>query len=336
MCLLPFEKTKREIIVKKESISNKDYGKSPKERTTEELIKYGVVNINKPEGPTSHQVTSYVKDILKIEKAGHSGTLDPKVTGVLLIAVEDATRIVQTILTTGKEYICLMKIHKDKPEEEIREAVNSFIGKIKQIPPIRSAVKRRERERTIYYIDILEIKGKEVLLKVGCQAGTYMRKLCHDIGEKLETGAHMDQLVRTKAGPFNDTEWYSLQELIDAYEFYKEGNDSELKKIIKPIEDATSHLPKVWIMDTTVDSISHGAELNIPGISKFHSGIKRKDPVAILTLKGELVALGEAYLSSEEMTEKDMGTAIKTKKVFMKRGIYPKMEFEYDGNNKNN
>ena len=242
-------------------------------------------------------------------------------TGVLPIALDRATRIVQTLLSAGKEYICLMHIHKYLPEEEIKSVIEKFIGKITQLPPVKSAVKRQLREREIYYLNILEIKGQDVLFKVGCQAGTYIRKLCFDIGEKLLTGAHMSQLIRTKAGPFTDKSWHSLQDLKDAYEFYKEGSEKEIRDVILPFETAVSYLPKAWILDSAVNNICHGSDLGSSGISKLNSGIQKDNQVAILTLKDELIALGTAYTSTEEMLKKKL-TCIKTEKVFMERNTY--------------
>src|SRR3989338_2496513 len=166
---LPFEKINREILVKKEAKTNCTL----KEIKAEELINYGIVNIDKPAGPTSHQVSDYVQKILGISKAGHSGTLDPGVTGVLPIALGRATRIVQNLLTAGKEYVAIMYLHKEVSEKEINEAVKKFTGKIKQLPPIKSAVKRRLRTREVYYVEIMEIEDREVLFRIGCQAGTY-------------------------------------------------------------------------------------------------------------------------------------------------------------------
>ena len=289
---LPFEKIEREIIVKKEFETSAKFGKRPEERTVEEIIDFGVAVINKPSGPTSHQVSSYVKDILGTSKSGHSGTLDPKVTGVLAVAFGRATRIVNFLLTAGKEYVCLMHLHSDHEEYHIRKAISEFIGKIDQLPPIKSAIKRQKRQRKIYYIDVLDIQGKEVLFKVGCQAGTYIRKLCHDIGQKLGSGAHMSQLIRTKAGPFDIEDSITLQDLKDAFYYYKEeNNDKFLKSVIKPVENAVYHLPKIWVMDTTVDTLCHGADLATPGISKLHSGIRHNNTVAIMTLKDELVGV---------------------------------------------
>ncbi|MEK6922103.1 MAG: RNA-guided pseudouridylation complex pseudouridine synthase subunit Cbf5, partial [Nanoarchaeota archaeon] len=172
--LLPFEKIKREIFIRKEAETSPKFGKKPEERTTKEHVTLGIVNIDKPAGPTSHQVSGYVKQILHLSKAGHSGTLDPNVTGVLPIALSEATKVIQALLPAGKEYICIMHLHGDYSEEQIRKTCASFIGKIKQLPPLKSAVKREWRYRKIYYLDVLEIDGRDVLFRVGCQAGTYI------------------------------------------------------------------------------------------------------------------------------------------------------------------
>lgn len=175
---LPFEKIQRELIAKRKSETSPKYGADPNKRETDTLISYGVVNIDKPKGPTSHQVSAYVQQILGLNKAGHSGTLDPHVTGVLPIALGRATRISQYLLKSGKEYVGIMHIHKDIDVQLLQKTVSEFVGKIMQLPPIKSAVKRQLRERNIYYFEILEIDEKDVLFRVGCQAGTYIRKLC--------------------------------------------------------------------------------------------------------------------------------------------------------------
>jgi len=313
---LPFGEIKREILTKKESTPS--YGCKPEERKTEELINYGVVNIDKPEGPTSHQVSDYAKKILNIKKAGHSGTLDPKVTGVLPIALGRATRIVQALLPAGKEYIALMYLHKPMEEEKIKKAFKDFTGNIKQKPPIKSSVRRIERTRKIYYVNIMEIEGQNVLFRIGCEAGTYIRKYIHDLGKKLGCGAHMAELRRTKVASFDESTLFTLQDLTDAFYYYKnENNDRYIRKVIQPIENAVKHLPKIWVLDTTIKALTHGRDLAIPGISKVESGIKEQDPVAIMTLKKELIALGTALMESKEIIKNDKGIAIRTDKVFI-------------------
>ena len=318
---LPFEKIERKILIRKEAETNPEFKADNSVKT---LINYGIVNIDKPKGPTSHQVSEYVQRILGINKSGHSGTLDPAVTGVLPIALGRATRIVECLLHAGKEYVALMHLHKEVSEDKIKSVFNEFTGKIKQKPPIKSSVKRVVREREVYYIEILEKDGKDILFRIGCQAGTYIRKICHDIGQSLGCGAHMAELRRTKAGCFDESTLFTLQDLADAYWHYKnDGKEKFIRKVIQPIENAIRHLPKVWVLDTTVESLCHGVDLKVPGIAKVESGIENKDNVAIMTLKNELIALGTAKLKSSEMIG-DKGLAIFTEKVFMEPGVYKK------------
>ena len=239
-------------------------------------------------------------------------------TGVLPTALEHATRIVQALLPAGKEYIALMHLHKEVEKNKLIKVLNDFTGKIKQKPPIKSAVRRVERTRNIYYLEILEIEGQDVLFRIGCQAGTYIRKYVHDFGQKLGCGAHMQELRRTKAGPFDESTLFTLHDLTDALHYYKnENNDKYLRKIIQPIENAIKHLPRVWVLDTTIKTLTHGRDLAIPGISKIESNINKEDNVAIMTLKGELIALGTAKLNSKEIMKENKGIAIRTDKVFI-------------------
>ncbi len=243
---------------------------------------------------------------------------NPNVTGVLPILLEKATRIAQALLLAGKEYIALMYLHKKIEEEKIRKNLEEFTGRIQQKPPIKSAVRRIERTREVYYINILEVDEQYVLFKIGCQAGTYIRKYCHDFGKKIGCGAHMVELRRTKVAGFDESTLFTLHDLTDAFYYCQnKGNDVLFKKIVQPIENAIEHLPKVWVLDSTIKSLSHGRDLAIPGISKIHSKIQKDELVAIMTLKNELIAFGNANLSSEEVIAKDRGIALKTKNVFI-------------------
>ncbi len=294
------------------------FGKPPSERTIQERLNYSIVNIDKPAGPTSHQVSDYVQKILKLDKAGHSGTLDPQVTGVQPIGLGKATRITQFLLTAPKEYVCLMHLHQEIPPQQLQETLPKFLGKIRQTPPIRSAVKRVERTREIYEFEVLEQKGKDILFRVRCEAGTYIRKICHDLGQTLGCGAHMARLRRTQAGPFTENDHLiTLNDLQDAFHYYtNEHNDKYLHYCLQPIENALTHLPKCWVLDTTIESLTHGRDVGIPGISKLEN-FKKNETVAVLTLKGELIAIGIALLSAVEINTKDKGIAINVQKVFM-------------------
>jgi len=323
----PLFATPRETIVKVETSPDERYGCPPGERDLATHLRLGIVNLDKPAGPTSHEVASWVKSILGAEKSGHGGTLDPGVTGVLPVALDDATKAVQALLPSGKEYIALMRVHGDVKPSVLKQTIEEFQGDILQKPPVRSAVRRRVRKRTIYYLHLLEFKGREVLLQVGCEAGTYIRKLCHDMGVALMCGAHMAELRRTRAGPFVEGEsQVTLHDLLDAYVFWKEdGREDLLRKAVLPVEHAVGNLPKLTILDTAVSAVAHGAPLALPGVANLQTGIAENDLVALMSLKGELVAIGKATMDSDRMAQGRKGICVKIERVFISRSAYPKM-----------
>lgn len=316
-----------ELLHKAESETDPKYGCSPHKRPIKEHISKGVINLDKPSGPTSHEVDSWVKRILSVDKTGHGGTLDPRVTGILPVGIDQATRVIHLLLQAPKEYVCLMRLHEEVEDCHITRILGEFQGKIFQTPPVKSAVKRELRVRKIYYVHLLELEGQDVLFRIGCEAGTYIRKYCHDIGEALGSGAHMAELRRTRVGPFcEDDTLKNLQEVTDAYhEWTEEGNESILRSVILPMEQAASHLPKVVIRDSAVDAIAHGADLAAGGIISLSSNIEKGCTVALETLKGELVAAGESLYRSNEICKKNKGIMVDIKKVFMEPGTYPKM-----------
>jgi len=227
---LPSDK-KRSVLVKRRAKTDPSFGLPPERRPIDVHLRLGAINLDKPSGPTSHEVVAWVKRILKVEKAGHSGTLDPKVTGILPVLLGDATRVMDTLLLSGKEYICLMRIHKPRPNRRILDVCGEFVGPIFQKPPLKSSVVKQLRTREIYYLDVLEIEEQHVLMRVGCEAGTYIRKLCYDIGLALGTGANMEELRRSKAGPFREDETLvTMHQLKDAYVNWEEkGDEKELR-----------------------------------------------------------------------------------------------------------
>lgn len=270
-------------------------------------------------------MVSWVKRILALDRAGHSGTLDPQVTGVLPVMLGNATKIANALLTAGKEYVCIMRLHKKEDSDKVREIAAQFVGVIYQRPPLRSSVKRRIRTRQIYYLEILEIEGSNVLFRVGCQAGTYIRKLVYDIGEVLGGGAHMAELRRTRTGPFSeDTSLATLYDVIDAFHYWQEDkNEQFLRQYVHPLEEGVSHLPHIIIRDTAVDALCHGANLAVAGVLALHDDIQRGDFVAIKTQKGELVALANATHTSQQMLEASSGIVAETTRVVLPLGTYP-------------
>ena len=322
---LPCEKT-RKRLQKITATTNPHHGRDPNTIGFPTRFNHGCIILDKTRGPTSHQVVAWVKQILDIEKAGHGGTLDPAVSGLLPIALGSATNALQVLLTAGKEYVGIMKLHKPVPPNTIKKVCSDFVGDIKQIPPVRSAVKRVRRQRSIYYLDILEIHDRQVLFRVGCEAGTYIRTLCVDIGKKLKTGAHLEELRRTRVGCLTEFSAVTLHQLKDAYTDFTENNDQTgLNKLIHPIEYFFTHLPKIIIRDSAVDALCHGANLAVPGIVELDSDIEKENYAAVFTLKDEVVALVQTTMSTEEMLKRDTGVCATLSRVLMNKGTYPSL-----------
>ena len=248
-------------------------------------------------------------------------------TGVLPVTLEDGTKVVQTLLHGGKEYVCLMRLHGSVGEDGVRAVAAEFVGEIYQRPPLRSSVRRSVRRRRIYYIELIEIRDRLVLFRVGCQAGTYIRKLAFDMGEVLGCGAHMEELRRTRAGSFAEDE--SLVTMYDVYAAHDElskGDETGLfRRVFQPVERCVALVPKVYVRDSAVDAVCHGADLMVPGVLRAEAGIKPRNLVCVMTQKGELVAIGRAAISSEDMLEQGHGVAVQTTRVVMSPGTYPKM-----------
>ncbi len=313
------------MLVRDKEPRTLEHGKRPEDRSIEELLSAGVIILDKVQGPTSHQVTAWVRDILGVEKIGHGGTLDPNVSGVLPIALGKAIRMTDLVLRSDKQYVCHLYLHRPVSEEKVREVIGTFVGSIYQTPPVRSAVKVQMRVRKVRSIDVLEIDGRNVLFKVDCDAGTYIRTLCVDIGEVLGVGANMKALRRTRSGAMSEEEAVTLQDLKDAAVLWKRGDDSWLRSIVRPMEVLLEPLPKIVVKDNAVDAIAHGADLNAPGVVSLDEDIEKGGQVAMLTVKGEALGLGTAAMSSRDMYKAYKGKAVKTVRVFLPEGTYPRM-----------
>ncbi len=315
----------QEWITLREDETSPDYGVLPYKRPIEKHIVNGVINLDKPPGPTSHEVVAWIKKMFGLEKAGHGGTLDPKVTGVLPVGLANSTKVIGNVIHTDKEYIMVIQLHGEVDVDKLRKALENFIGVIYQRPPLRSSVKRTIRKRKIHSIELIEVKDHFALVKVRCQAGTYMRKLAHDLGLLLGIGAHMRELRRIRTGPYKEDETLvKMQEVSEALYMWREmGDERYLRRVILPVETAIAHLPKIMVRDTAVDAIAHGADLAVPGIAKLTKDVRRGEKVALLTLKGELVALGKALKNADEIARMEKGIVVKTWRVYIERGVYP-------------
>ena len=237
----------------------------PGERASMERLAFGVLNLDKPPGPSAHQVTGWVRDLVGAERAAHAGTLDPKVTGCLPVLLGDATRLAQAFLEGTKEYVAVLCLHGPAPDD-IESVLTAFEGPIYQKPPKKSAVARRLRVRRIEELTALEIEERRALIRIRCESGTYVRKLCHDLGLALGTGAHMGDLRRVGTEPFDDTDLVSLHDVIDALAFAAEGDTAELSRVVKPAERALTHLPRVEIAESAAREVAEGAPVYAPGV----------------------------------------------------------------------
>jgi tRNA pseudouridine55 synthase len=302
------------------------HGTAPDARSIQERIRLGVAIVDKPQGPTSHQVSAWVRDMFGVARAGHAGTLDPRVTGVLPIALADATRALEALLAGDKEYVGVLQLHQDVDEKRVRDMMARFVGEIYQVPPVRSAVKRERRTRTVHELEPLEIDGREILFRVRCESGTYIRTLCADIGDALGVGANMLDLRRTRTASLKETDAHPVNTFRDAVTFWKEdGDEVPLRSVLQPMERILEHLPRLVVKDTAVDALCHGADLAVPGVAKLSPNIRKGQLVAAVTSKGEAVVLAKSLMTSEDVVVSKSGVVADTMRVLMNPGTYPKL-----------
>ena len=263
----------------------------PDERDAEELLAFGVVNLDKPPGPSAHQVSAWMRRLTGVERAAHAGTLDPKVTGCLPVLLGDATRLSQALLEGAKEYVAVLELHAPAPAD-LGAVVSEFEGELYQKPPRKSAVVRRLRTREVYDLDVLEAEDRRALLRVRCESGTYVRKLCHDLGLALGTGAHMGDLRRTATDPFDDASLSTLHDLADALAFAEAGDELPLREVVSPAERALTHLPRLTVARNAAAQIAEGAPVYAPGVVDADADAARGALVACYTPGGTAVCLG--------------------------------------------
>jgi H/ACA ribonucleoprotein complex subunit 4 len=314
------------MVVLDEEPTDPSHGFEPRSRPVPSLLEYGLIPLDKPRGPTSHEVVAWTRRLLGMEKAGHSGTLDPPVSGLLPIGLGQSTRALSLLLMFPKEYRGVMRVHSSVPRKELDRVLGEFTGEIFQRPPQRSSVSRQTRSRTVYELEVSESQGNLFLFRVLCQSGTYVRKLVYDMGEVLGVGATMVELRRTRVGPLTEAKGLvTLHQLSDAIYRLKDGEEGPMRRAVLPIEECLGDLPRVVMRDSAVDAICHGARLGVPGILSVSEGVKKDATVTLLSAKMELVAIGKALLSTEEMRSLKKGLASTTERVVMKAGTYPRL-----------
>ncbi|KAI4151917.1 MAG: hypothetical protein LQ340_003212 [Diploschistes diacapsis] len=305
-------------------------GCTPLKRDLKQYISSGVINLDKPSNPSSHEVVAWVKRMLRIEKTGHSGTLDPKVTGCLIVCLDRATRLVKSQQGAGKEYVCVIRLHDKLPggEAQLARAIETLTGALFQRPPLISAVKRQLRIRTIYESKLLEFDNDRHLgvFWVSCEAGTYIRTLCVHLGLLLGVGAHMQELRRVRSGAMDEKDgMVTLHDVLDAQWMMDNTRDEAyLRKVIRPLESLLTTYKRIVVKDSAVNAVCYGAKLMIPGLLRYEEGIEIHEEVVLMTTKGEAIALGIAQMSTVELSSCDHGVVAKVKRCIMERDLYPR------------
>ena len=314
----------------------------PAERSVGDLLSFGVISLDKPPGPSSHQVAAWVRNMASdaladadesalvergtdrtIDRVAHGGTLDPKVTGCLPMLLGDAARAAQVFDDAEKEYVTILELHDSAPPD-FDAVVEEFEGRVYQTPPRKSAVVRERRVREIHELGILEQYDRRALLRIRCDSGTYVRKLCHHLGLALGTGAHMGELRRTATGDFEDTSLATLHDFVDALAFWLEdGDDGPIREIVQPAEVALAHLPTVVVAPSAAAEVAEGAPVYAPGVIAVEGGSEAGETdtngpdegalVVVETPDGAAVALGH-YRGGED---EDSGTVVDLERVLV-------------------
>ncbi|MFS8011291.1 putative tRNA pseudouridine(55) synthase [Helianthus anomalus] len=287
-------------------------GYSPLKRPLAEYIRYGVINLDKPANPSSHEVVAWIKRILRVEKTSHSGTLDPKVTGNLIVCIDRATRLVKSQQGVGKEYVCVARLHYVVPDvAKVARALETFL-----------------RIRTIYESKLLEYDAEKhlVVFWISCEVGTYVRSLCVHLGLILGVGGHMQELRRVRSGIMGEKDnIITMHDVMDAQWMYDNYRDeSYLRRVIMPLEVLLTSYKRLVVKDSGVNAICYGAKLMIPGLLRFENGIENRKEVVLMKTKGEAIALGIAGMTTAVMATCDHGVVAKIKRVVMDRDTYPR------------
>jgi len=306
-----------------------------------------IVNLYKPVGPSSFFMVQSVKRTLKVKKAGHIGTLDPKAEGVLPICLDRSTRLIQFLVSLPKVYRATMTLGittdtqdatgkvlatgdaESITEAQVRDALAGFQGEIQQIPPMYSAKKKdgvplyklarngitTERKPVtlrIYSIDFLNKEGNEVTFRVKCSAGTYIRTLCHDVGQVLGCEAHMSQLVREQVGQFDIQSSLTIEELSHA------RVEGTLAQKLLGTETVLDFLPEVKVHPDQIPSITHGQPLTKTTVMAAPDRFRPGMNLRVTGEDGRIVAIVEPVVDEDGFQQLEpWDTAFKLKRVLV-------------------
>ena len=312
------------ITIDNDAKTSSAHGCSPRERSIDELLEAGVMVIDKPQGPNSHQVSAWARDILGLDKLGHGGTLDPFATGVLVLLSGRSMRLTKKVLGHDKTYVGVIRAPKNFDEQALERAIAQMCGQVYNVPPEISAVKVQVRSRRME-TKLLEVEGRDAAIEVQCEAGTYIRTLARDLGLLLGHPVELKELRRTQSGRYSESHCVTLQELKDAMWLWKEkGQEQAIRKIVAPIEALVNDLPAIVVKDGAAGAIAHGAPLMRPGVVSVDENLERGDVVRLITLKDELVSMAAMLTRTEMIKEMDNGEIARPELVFLPPETYPK------------
>ncbi|CAI4232350.1 unnamed protein product [Auanema sp. JU1783] len=304
-------------------------GCSPLKRDIRNYIANGFFNLDKPANPSSHEVVAWIKRIMRVEKTGHSGTLDPKVSGCLIVCIDKTTRLAKSQQGAGKEYVCIFKLHDIvSSEKKVKQGLEKLTGALFQRPPLISAVKRQLRVRTVYENKLIEYDAEKQMgiFWVKCESGTYVRTICVHLGILLGVGGQMQELRRNRSGITDEhDQLVTMHDILDAqYLLDHQKDETYMRRIVRPLEALLLQHKRVVIKDSAINAVCYGAKILIPGVLRFDDGIEIGQEIVIVSTKGEAICIAIAQMTTATIASVDHGTVAKSKRVIMERDVYPR------------
>lgn len=316
----------REILtLDPEASSDPKHGCDPEMRDVEARLAAGWLLIDKPAGPSSHQVSAWARDMLGLDKMGHGGTLDPFATGALTLLTGGAMRLTSRILKGGKRYVGVIRIPADTSEEDLAEGIKNLTGRIHNVPPKESAVKIQVRQRTINSFDLIERDERIVLVVIDCEAGTYIRTMMRDLGLFLGGPVELIELRRSRTSENLESEAVTMHQLADAIHLWREHDQPEaMLRLVQPVETLLDSLPRIVVKDGAAAALAHGAPLARPGVVSVDLSANEGDEVLVVTMKGEAVSLATMRVNGDAIESMKTGEIARSNTVLMSTDIYPK------------
>ncbi len=305
--------------------TNPAHGTLPDERDLEALMRSGFILIDKPAGPTSHQLAAWARDLFGLDRLGHGGTLDPFATGVLPLMAGRTMKITNKVLKHTKSYIAVFRFKTVPDSTELASAMAQLTGRIYNVPPEVSAVKVQVRTRRIHTFEHLDMVGQDLVARITCEAGTYIRTMARDLGLMLGGPVVLKELRRETSGLYRLEHCITMDQLADAVWLWKEcGEEGALRNVIHPIEKLLVDVPSCTVKDSAVAALTYGAPLLLPGLVSVPSGLKKGSELLVKSLKGEAVAFVTLKVDSDTIPSLENGEVARPSAVLMDTDVYPR------------